>query len=171
MFPYTLTHKHTLTTESPQCARCFVLVLVCVEPGDTATRVSSLRVRGVGVIGPDHKETSSLQPIWEQWTSLTSQSQSLQWASVLVQWTTIIKICFTVPPNKNGLFMLHKPLFSNFTHLTLSTFRQTTSYNASNTWQTDFTAHPTFSFPQVSIRTKTKAFFSRESPEKTCLVY
>lgn len=53
---------YTDTLESPQCARCFVLVLVCVELGDTAARVSSLRLRGVGVIGPDHKETSSLHP-------------------------------------------------------------------------------------------------------------
>lgn len=58
MFPYTRIHAQD-SPESPECARCFVPVLVCVEQGDTAARVSSLRVRGVGVIGPDHKETSS----------------------------------------------------------------------------------------------------------------
>lgn len=81
--------------ESPQCARCFVLVLVCVEQGDTAARVSSLRVRGVGVIGPDHKETSSPQlllpphppstrrppPIWEQWSDFTVTKSSMSFSS------------------------------------------------------------------------------------------
>lgn len=82
------------TSEHTQCGRCFVPVLACVEQGDTAVRVSSLRVQGVGVIRPDHKETSSLQScavqppllslsLWEQWTGLTSRSQSLQWASDL----------------------------------------------------------------------------------------
>lgn len=47
------THK---SVQSPvQCSRCIILVLVCVELGDTATRVSTLRVLGLGVIGPNHK--------------------------------------------------------------------------------------------------------------------
>ena len=46
--------------QSPQCGCCFVPVLVCVEQGDTAVRVSSQRVQGVEVIGTDQGEISSL---------------------------------------------------------------------------------------------------------------
>ena len=72
--------------ESLQCARCFVLVLLCVERGDTAARVSSPRVRGVGVIGPDHKETSPLLPSLShlgtmQWSDSTVTKSSMSFSS------------------------------------------------------------------------------------------
>lgn len=54
-------YRNTPSGQSTQCGRCFVPVLVCVEQGDTAARVRSLWAQGVGVIRPDHKETSSLQ--------------------------------------------------------------------------------------------------------------
>lgn len=158
MFPYTLRHKHTLTTV-PSMWPLFCSGAGMCGAGWHCHTGQLTPGTGVGVIGPDHKETSSLQPIWGQWTSLTSQSQSLQWASVLVQWTTIIKICFTVPPKKMGYlcYINHYLVTSHIWHS--AHWGKPLPITHQNTWQTYFTAHPTLSFSQVSISTKTQTFF------------
>lgn len=53
-------HTHRTAPRPLNVAVVWVPVLVCVEQGDTAVRVSSLRAQGVGVIRPDHNESSSL---------------------------------------------------------------------------------------------------------------
>lgn len=45
-----------------QCDCCFVRVLVCVQRRDTELWVRLLGIWCAGLIGPAHKETSSLQP-------------------------------------------------------------------------------------------------------------
>lgn len=109
---WTREHSHACTEvhprkspESSQCDCCFVRVLVCVQRRDTELWVSLLWIWCAGLIGPDHKRISSLQPRAVHPQSLGA----MDWSDYMVEYSKKLISDLKIPEKKK------KTLFYSFT--------------------------------------------------------